>query len=92
MEAHRGIADVIIAVGDEVLDECIVRFRVHPEKAILIPNGRDTFRVPSPIGSDGESALATLIFVGALTPQKQPERFIEVVGRLRAGARPFPGP
>jgi hypothetical protein len=55
--------------------------------------GRDTertrpFAVPSPIGT-GRGRGATLIFVGAMTPQKQPDRFVEVVGRLRAEGRSF---
>jgi glycosyltransferase involved in cell wall biosynthesis len=78
---------LVVAVGDEVLDECIARFRVDPHKAVMIPNGRD----PSEFRPRSDSTAAreaTLIFVGALTPQKQPDRFIGVVGRLRAEGRP----
>ena len=54
--------------------------------------GHDTERtrpvaVPSPVDAR-PTADATLIFVGALTPQKQPDRFVEVVRRLRAEGRP----
>ena len=44
-------AKVVVAVGDEVLDECTGRFRVAPQRAVVIPNGRDPSRVPSPIGA-----------------------------------------
>ena len=59
-----------------------------PRSAVLIPNGRDPslFR---PRSESAEAADATLIFVGALTAQKQPDRFIEVVRRLRAEGRAF---
>jgi glycosyltransferase involved in cell wall biosynthesis len=81
-------AKLVVAVGNEVRDECTGRFRVAPSRTALIPNGRDPslFRPRSePAEADG----ATLIFVGALTPQKQPDRFIEVVRRLRDEGRTF---
>ena len=81
-------ADLVVAVGDEVLDECTRRFGVAAHRAVVIPNGRDPFAVPSPVGT-GRRRAATLIFVGAMTPQKQPDRFVEVVGRLRAEGRSF---
>ena len=55
----------------------------------MIPNGRDS-SLFHPRSEPAEAADATLIFVGALTPQKQPDRFIEVVRRLRAEGRPRP--
>ena len=81
-------ADLIVAVGEEVLEECTGKFGVAGRCAVLIPNGRD----PSlfiPRSEPAESTDPTLIFVGALTPQKQPDLFIEVVGRLRASGRTF---
>jgi glycosyltransferase involved in cell wall biosynthesis len=81
-------ADVVVAVGDEVLDECTGRFRVPASKAVLIPNGRDPVQF-HPRSDLDETAEATLIFVGALTPQKQPDRFVDVVCRLRAEGRSF---
>ena len=80
-------ADLVVAVGDEVLDECTKRFRVDPRRAVVIPNGRDPSQF-HPLSDPAGGTHATLIFVGALTPQKQPERFIEVVRCLRANARP----
>ena len=34
-------AQLVVAVGNEVRDECIARFRVAPRRTVLIPNGRD---------------------------------------------------
>jgi glycosyltransferase involved in cell wall biosynthesis len=82
-------ADLVVAVGDEVLEECTGRFGVPSQRAVLIPNGRDPVRFqPRPAGAQ-DGLTPTLIFVGAMTPQKQPDRFIEVVGRLRAEGRPL---
>jgi glycosyltransferase involved in cell wall biosynthesis len=84
-------ADLVVAVGDEVLDECTGRFRVPPHRAVTIPNGRDpsVFRPRSDQAATAEdpTAQACLIFVGALTPQKQPDRFIDVLRRLRSENR-----
>jgi glycosyltransferase involved in cell wall biosynthesis len=79
-------ADLVIAVGNEVRDECTGRFRVSSGRTVLIPNGRDPllFR---PRSEPSGAAVDTLIFVGALTAQKQPDRFIEVVRRLRGEGR-----
>lgn len=73
-------AVLVVAVGAEVLDECTSRFGVNPARAIMIPNGRD----PSLFhpGSEESGESPTLAFVGALTEQKQPGRFIEVVKNL----------
>jgi glycosyltransferase involved in cell wall biosynthesis len=81
-------ADLVVAVGDEVVDECTERFRVAPRKAVVIPNGRDIAQFRPRSHDADDPGVPTLIFVGALTPQKQPERFIEMVGRLRADGYP----
>lgn len=81
-------ADAVVAVGPEVLDECTGRFGVRGDRATVIPNGRDPslFHPRSPgVGAPP----STIIFVGAMTEQKQPDRFIEVVGRLRAAGYPL---
>ena len=83
-------AELVVAVGNEVLDECTGRFRVAAQRAVVIPNGRDPPRF-RPRSEPSETDDATLIFVGALTPQKQPDRFMEVVGRLRAEGRAVRG-
>jgi glycosyltransferase involved in cell wall biosynthesis len=79
-------ADLVVAVGDEVLEECTGRFQVSTERAVMIPNGRDP-SLYRPRSDPATSTVATLIFVGALTPQKRPERFVEVVRSLRAEGR-----
>ena len=79
-------ADLVVAVGDEVLEECTERFRVAAQRAVMIPNGRDPTQF-RPRSGPGEPETPTLIFVGALTPGKQPDRFVEVVHRLRAEGR-----
>ena len=81
-------ADLVVAVGDEVREECIGHFRLNPERVVMIPYGRDPSQY-RPRSGPPESADPTLIFVGALTPQKQPDRFVEVVRRLRAEGRGF---
>jgi glycosyltransferase involved in cell wall biosynthesis len=82
-------ADLVVAVGNEVLDECTRRFGVARERAVMIPNGRDPLQFHPGSSRRDAPAAATVIFVGALTPQKDPGRFIEVVGQLRAGGRSF---
>ncbi len=79
-------ADLVVAVGDEVLDECSRRFRRPPWQVIGIPNGRDPSEY-HPQSDAASSAGSTLIFVGALTTQKQPDRFVDVVHRLRTEGR-----
>ena len=54
----------------------------------MIPYGRDPSQY-RPRSGPPVSPEATLIFVGAFTVQKQPDRFIEVVRRLRSEGRPF---
>ena len=79
-------ADLVVAVGDDVLGECTGRFRVPPQRVVAIPNGRDPSQY-RPRSGPTSPAASMLIFVGALTPQKQPDRFVDVVGRLHAEGR-----
>jgi len=81
-------ANLVVAVGNEVLDECTGQFQVAPQRAVVIPNGRDPEEF-HPRASWDDSNEPTLIFVGALTVQKQPNRFIEVVRHLRAAGHQF---
>ena len=83
-------AALVVAVGQEVLDECTGRFGVDPRRATMIPNGRDAalfHPAAGTPGTAGEWPAGTLAFVGALTPGKQPDRYVEVVRRLRADGR-----
>jgi glycosyltransferase involved in cell wall biosynthesis len=80
-------AGLVVAVGSEVAEECTGRFGAPSERVVEIPNGRDpTLYRPRQELADGPP---TLIFVGALTAQKRPDVFVDVVHRLRATNRPF---
>ena len=80
-----GRADVVAAEGEEVLEQCRALFHVPETRSLLAPNGRDPaeFRPPARRADDRASASPVLAFVGALTPGKGPDRFIEVVAQLR---------
>ena len=73
---------LVVAVGSEVMEECIHRFGVDPDRVVMIPNGRDpgAFRPDEPDRRPNHPA--TLIYVGALTDQKRPGSFVEIVNRL----------
>ncbi len=77
-------AAVVAAEGDEVLAQCRELLGVAPARSVLAPNGRDPgeFHPPEPTPGAGDG-VPTLAFVGALTPGKRPDRFVEVVARLR---------
>jgi glycosyltransferase involved in cell wall biosynthesis len=78
----HGRPDLIIAVGEEVRSECIERFGVPEHDVVFVPNGRDptTFR---PRAEGARAAPPQVLFVGALTVGKRPERFIAAVQNLR---------
>ncbi|HEY4947734.1 MAG TPA: glycosyltransferase family 4 protein [Acidimicrobiales bacterium] len=82
-------ADLTVAVGDEALDECIRRFGVDPDRAVMIANGRDPTVFHPRTSETGAVEGTTITFVGALTAQKRPDRFIDVVARLRSEGRGF---
>lgn len=77
-------ADIVAACGEEVRRQCTGLLGVPAEKVAVVVNGRDpeTFH-PRPEGARRAEPL--VVFVGALTPTKRPERFIELVAALRAG-------
>jgi glycosyltransferase involved in cell wall biosynthesis len=77
-----GRADLVAAEGTEVLEECVARFGMPSERVALAPNGRDP-QVFFPPERDGPSDPPLVIFVGALTGGKRPDRFVEVVAGLR---------
>jgi glycosyltransferase involved in cell wall biosynthesis len=83
-------ADLVVAIGDEVRDECTRLFGIAAHRMTMIPNGRDPSRYgPGVASATATASIPTLIFVGAMTPQKQPDRFIKGVGRLRSDGRTF---
>ena len=75
-------ADVIAAEGSEVASECVERFGLPAERLVVAPNGRDptVFRP----ATQHRSGPPTLVFVGALTDGKRPDRFIDLVADVRA--------
>jgi glycosyltransferase involved in cell wall biosynthesis len=81
-------ADLIAAEGAEVAKECTDRFGVPSEKVRLAPNGRDpeVFHPPSAPRQPDEP---TLLFVGALTAGKRPDRFIDLVRNLHSRSLPL---
>ncbi len=75
--------DLVAAEGAEVLDECRTFLGVSAGRLVLVPNGRDPeeFR-PAP--EAGPRSVPVIAFVGALTEQKRPDRFVDLVATLRA--------
>lgn len=77
-----GRPDLVATVGEEVRQQCIDLLRVDPRRVLLASNGRDpgVFHPRAP-GTASSPPLA--VFVGALTLGKRPDRFVDVVARLR---------
>jgi glycosyltransferase involved in cell wall biosynthesis len=72
----------IAGVSQDCLDEAEQQFGAKTDRLVLIPNGRDEKQFyPRP--QPNEARTPHLIFVGHLTTSKRPERFIELVRRLR---------
>ncbi len=80
--------DLVAAEGAEVLDECLTFLGVSAGRLVLVPNGRDPeeFR-PAP--DAGPRSVPVIAFVGALTEQKRPDRFVDMVATLRARGLEF---
>jgi glycosyltransferase involved in cell wall biosynthesis len=74
---------VVGAEGEEVLAECRQRFGVPDARSVFTPNGRDPEEFHPGPSSTGHH-VPVLTFVGALTTQKRPDRFIALVAALRA--------
>jgi glycosyltransferase involved in cell wall biosynthesis len=75
--------DLVAAEGTEVLDECRTVLGVPAGRLVLVPNGRDPeeFR---PAADADSRAVPVIAFVGALTEQKRPDRFVDLAAALRA--------
>ncbi len=76
-------AQLVAAVSDDVADECRNLLEVPAQKVLVIPNGRDSERFHPLAPSSRPSDVPVLVFVGRLTPGKQPDMFIELVRVLR---------
>lgn len=77
-------AAMVVAVSEESADEAESVLRMPASRVSLIPNGRDpdVYR-PGPLPSQ-RVGPPRLLFLGHLNPTKDPDRFVEVVQRLRA--------
>ena len=80
--------DVVAAEGDEVAEECTRLLGIPSDKVTMTPNGRDpaVFRPRPDLRNDD---LPVIVFVGALTEGKRPDRFVEAVAALRYRGRAF---
>jgi glycosyltransferase involved in cell wall biosynthesis len=76
-------ADRVIACGEEVRDECTSLLRVPAANVFLTANGRDPAKFHPP-EQKPVSPIPTVVFVGALTPGKRPDCFIELIANLRS--------
>ena len=78
-----GRVDAVAAEGDEVAEECVHLLGVPAAKVTMTPNGRD----PADFHprTDGRSTDGpTIVFVGALTEGKRPDRFVHAIAELRS--------
>ena len=74
----------IAAVSNDAADE-VRAWNVATGEVVVIPNAREPARFPRREGAPADGRTR-LVFVGHLTASKRPERFIEVVRRLRVTA------
>ena len=76
-------ADRVAACGEEVKDECTSLLKVPAANVFLTANGRDPalFHPPEhrPV-----SPVPTVTYVGAFTPGKRPDRFVDLIANLRS--------
>lgn len=74
---------MVVGVSQESVREAVDLLKVPHDRVRLIVNGRDpdVYRPASPPRS---TSGGRLLFLGHLTPTKDPHRFVEVVRRVRA--------
>ena len=79
-------AKAVAACGPETLEECASLLHVPRAKLSLVYNGRDpdTFRPRPANGRASSDRDPLVVFVGALTTGKRPDRFVELVAALRS--------
>ena len=88
---HRRVlarASVAATVSDDAAAE-LRALGVAPDRVVVIPNGRDpsVYRPRAAATTADPNKPVRLAFVGHLAPSKRPERFVELVCRLRADGR-----
>ena len=78
---------VCAAVSDDVEADLHDVLAVSRERIVVIPNGRDAEHYrPAPRAPEADGV--SLLFVGAFTEGKRPDRFIQLVRRLRHDGLP----
>lgn len=80
-------ADVVAGVSSEALEQVPPVVGDGGPPLRLVPNGRDD-SVFRPVPHRGD-ARPRLVYVGQVSPEKRPDLFVEVVGRLRQGGLAF---
>jgi glycosyltransferase involved in cell wall biosynthesis len=80
--------DLVAAEGTEVLEECRTVLGVVAGRLVLVPNGRDPEEFRPDTGTDPRPT-PVIVFVGALTEQKRPGRFVDLAAALRARGLDF---
>lgn len=80
--------DAVAAEGDEVAEECTTLLGVPAARVTMTPNGRDP-AVFHPRSGGRPDDLPVVVFVGALTEGKRPDRFVEAVAALRSRGSRF---
>ena len=80
--------DLVTAEGSEVLEECRTFLGVAAERLVLVPNGRDPEEFRPPADPPGRT-VPVITFVGALSVQKRPDRFVDLVAELRTRGLDF---
>jgi glycosyltransferase involved in cell wall biosynthesis len=79
---------VCAAVSDDVAADLHEVLAVAHERIVVIPNGRDAERYrPAPHARNADAV--SLLFVGAFTEGKRPDRFVDLVRRLRQEGLPI---
>jgi glycosyltransferase involved in cell wall biosynthesis len=78
-------AEAVVAVSDDVAQECRELLGVGGAKLVVVPNGRDTntFR-PRDADRDAPGRVPVVLFVGRLTEGKRPGAFVDLVAAVRA--------
>lgn len=77
-------ATAVAAVSEDVAAECRSVLGVDDGRLVVIPNGRDPARFHPPAIPRPHETTPSVVFVGRMVEGKRPERFVRVIGELRA--------
>lgn len=76
-------AAMVVGVSEESVREATDLLRIPPGRVRLIVNGRDP-QVYRPRSARPPAGIPRVLFLGHLTPTKDPQRFVEVIRQVRA--------